>query len=448
MGASFNEFVPYRPVAHATPPTTEYPKLETPRMKLSTPCTSALRLAVWPAGLLLLFLLGCGADSPRQAGALERDSAGIRVVENNAPLYTEANAWRLSTEPLLEIGVLEGPAVYQFHGIAGAVRLSDGRIAAADGGSREIRVFDPLGMHLVSGGGQGGGPGEFEAIAHLLRLDDDSLLVYDSRLNRLTVLDDEARLVRDFALAAVGNPAPTYVDAFSDGLLLLRAPRDLPSNPPTRSTTVRDTSVYFLFDTTTEQADTLGAFPGQEAMIRLATSGGELTSVEVLKPAYFPREAIGSAGPFAYQAESKRYEFAFYARDGHLVRLVRRHHNPQPVSTQYLDEYHRATLSDDAPERVNPYTNIPRPETLPVFRTAMSDAEGNLWVELFQQPAVEHSTWDVFDPDGRWVTTLNTPPRFAPTDIGHDFVLGVWTDDFDVQRIRLHTLEKPQPGDS
>lgn len=235
----------------------------------------------------------------------------------------------------------------------------------------------------------------FEAITHLRRLDEDSLLVYDSRLNRLTVLDDEARLVRNFALAAAGNPVPTYVDAFSDGLLLLRAPRDLPSNPPTRSTTLRDTSAYLLFDLTTRRADTLGAFPGQEAMISLTTSGGELTRVEVLKPAYFPREAIGSADTFTYQADSKRYEFAFCTRDGDLVRLVRRHHDPQPVSTQYLDEYYEATRSDDAPERENPYTNIPRPETLLVFRTAMSDAEGNLWVDLFQRPGVEHSTWDV-----------------------------------------------------
>lgn len=415
-------------------------------MKPSTPRTSALCLAVWPAGLLLLFLVGCAADAPHQAGALERDSAGIRIVENNAPLHTDANAWHLAADPSLEIGVLEGPAVYQFHGIAGAVRLSDGRIAVADGGSHEIRVFDPLGTHLLSSGGQGGGPGEFEAIAHLLRLDHDSLLVYDSRLNRLTVLDDEGRLVRDLALAAAGNPTPTYVDAFSDGLLLLRAPRDLPGNPPTRSTTVRDTSAYLLFDPTTQRADTLGAFPGTEAMIRLTTSGGELTSVEIFKPAYFPREAIGSAGPFAYQAESERYEFAFYARDGDLDRLVRRQHTPQAVSTQYLDEYHRAQLSDDVPER-NPYTNIPRPETLPVFHAAMSDAHGNLWVELFQRPDVEHSTWDVFDFDGRWITTLNTPPRFAPTDIGDDFVLGVWTDDFDVQRVRLYTLEKPRSAD-
>jgi hypothetical protein len=35
------------------------------------------------------------------------------------------------------------------------------------------------------------------------------------------------------------------------------------------------------------------------------------------------------------------------------------------------------------------------------------------------------------------------PDRFRPTQIGSDFVLGVWSDDLDVQHVRMYRLDKP-----
>ena len=53
------------------------------------------------------------------------------------------------------------------------------------------------------------------------------------------------------------------------------------------------------------------------------------------------------------------------------------------------------------------------------------------------------STWTVFDPAGRMLGELSTPPRFQVIQIGDDYVLGVWKDDLDVEHVRLYALAKP-----
>jgi len=79
-----------------------------------------MRVALLPA----LTLIGsCSTDSATARDAV-RDSAGIAIVETTSP----AAEWRLSPEPVLRIGVVDGDDAYQFSSIVFAARLSDGRI--------------------------------------------------------------------------------------------------------------------------------------------------------------------------------------------------------------------------------------------------------------------------------------------------------------------------------
>src|SRR5690625_4203127 len=134
--------------------------------------------------LLTLTLAGCAADAPRANLATERDSAGIRIVENAEPRPGTVPEWTIDDEPLLEIGVLDGDPAEQFFRVAGTLRLSDGRVVVADGGSGEVRVFDAEGRHLATGGGQGDGPGEFRNLSRLYRLPGDTILAWDAGLRR------------------------------------------------------------------------------------------------------------------------------------------------------------------------------------------------------------------------------------------------------------------------
>ena len=105
-----------------------------------------------PSGLsafvLLIPILGCSGDSAAPPSSAVWDSAGITIAENTIGLWREAVGWRLSDEPLVDIGVLEGESVYQLHQVRGALRLSDGRIVVANAGTEELRYFDASGVYL------------------------------------------------------------------------------------------------------------------------------------------------------------------------------------------------------------------------------------------------------------------------------------------------------------
>ena len=83
--------------------------------------------------LLALFVLGavaCGQDR-RAADDLrgeERDSAGIRIVENPRPPEGSRLGWRIGPERVVLIGVLEGEEPYMLHNVVDATKLPAGRL--------------------------------------------------------------------------------------------------------------------------------------------------------------------------------------------------------------------------------------------------------------------------------------------------------------------------------
>ena len=64
---------------------------------------------------------------------------------------------------------------------------------------------------------------------------------------------------------------------------------------------------------------------------------------------------------------------------------------------------------------------------------------GPVTVRTFEGP----SRWDLFDPEGRWLCTVEMPGSFTPLEIGADHVAGVWRDTDDVEHVRLYRLIKP-----
>lgn len=151
--------------------------------------------------VMLLAVMACRpSGSETTPGSVVRDSAGVRIVENMGPAWGEGEAWSLSEEPLLEIGVIEGPTPHMFSRIRAPRRLADGSIALIDGASRELRVFDRAGRHVRSMGREGEGPGEFQTPIRLWATE-DSLVVWDATARRASVYSTEGQLERVFQLA-------------------------------------------------------------------------------------------------------------------------------------------------------------------------------------------------------------------------------------------------------
>src|SRR5688572_24674597 len=108
--------------------------------------------------------LACAGEAPADSAVEVIDSAGVRIVMNAAP-DSAVPAFRISAEPLAEIGVTEGPPEYQLFRVASGRRQSDGTIVIANGGTMELRFYDAAGTHIRSVGREGEGPGEFKSIS-------------------------------------------------------------------------------------------------------------------------------------------------------------------------------------------------------------------------------------------------------------------------------------------
>jgi len=154
------------------------------------------------AAILGSALVCAGAcDSSRSASPsvslTEKDSAGVRVVSHaQGPIGQIARR-----EPALEIG-REGDPSYEFFGTTDVVALGSGNIVVMNGGSDELRFYDPLGNHLRSVGRSGDGPAEFRFLSRLSMRPGDTLMAVDPQRRRLVYFDSAGTFVRGESYAA------------------------------------------------------------------------------------------------------------------------------------------------------------------------------------------------------------------------------------------------------
>ncbi|MGD8726147.1 MAG: hypothetical protein PVH40_00815, partial [Gemmatimonadales bacterium] len=87
----------------------------------------------------LLLVLGvglaaaCNGGDSLSSSFVVRDSAGITIIENHGQVWRPDAAWRLSSDPILVIGVAEGPEEYQLFRANEALLLSSGEILVVNG---------------------------------------------------------------------------------------------------------------------------------------------------------------------------------------------------------------------------------------------------------------------------------------------------------------------------
>ena len=87
---------------------------------------------------------------------------------------------------------------------------------------------------------------------------------------------------------------------------------------------------------------------------------------------------------------------------------------------------------------------IPLPETLPAFDQVVGDAVDHLWVREYRVPGSDapHRLWTVFDPEGRVLGHVETPPGLGVFEIGADFILGLAIGDLGVQHVQVWPLRR------
>lgn len=402
------------------------------------------------AALMVAVMAGCaGGTDDVVHETVVRDSSGILIVENGSGAPAVLH---LSADPVLEIGELEGAPEYQLHNVRYVTALSDGTIVIANTGTDEIRFYDARGKHLRSVGGSGAGPGEFRNITQLRRLTGDTLMAYDSQNRRVSLFSRDGEYVRDFTPMLPDSETPARIDAASgNGALLVRAGSrraDL-----TATSFRRDTMEYQVLRG--DSAHALRPYAGNEHRIEVEENESARMRMIMFETVPFGRSAYASGGPDGfYIGSSDTYEVHEYSTAGSLLGIIRSAHVAQrPVNEDVFAAYVDAALdarARAAESRGTPFDasatrqNLAQQSyapSMPFYSELLAAEDGGVWVKDFALPWAEMpERWSVFSADRRLRGVIDMPPRFQPMHVTADRVIGVITDELDVQYVRVYTI--------
>ncbi len=410
---------------------------------------------------LLPTFAACDTE-PTPAGTLHTDSAGVPVATAVTPLWDPGEGWTVADRPEVEIGSVDGLPEYQFADVVAAVRLDNSDIVVADRGASELRSYDSDGNFQWRVGREGEGPGEFLRLDFLGRMAGDSLVAYDGRLLRVQVFDPAGGVVRTLPalapeLATTAGSAPDKAVGVLDGRLIVRF-IDLGVGTPSGIVRWPNERLVAL-DLASGAATSLLLVPGPEATVEWRAEDHYTHGSYVFGKG---PEYGAAAGRLALiDTESHAVRIVSPA-DGSLMGIVQRDVQPieatEEVFQSLLDGVvgHVFGNPDEAPsEQVDlltrMWTDRPRAPYLPVLRSVHVDATGSLWVTPHYLAGADPPPFEVFAADGVWLGRVSLPPGLdrgfiqygAPElEIGTDYVLGVWTDELDVQYVRMYRLDR------
>lgn len=384
----------------------------------------------------------CGAGADPARSFTTRDSAGVVLAENAGASLDDAARWSIEEGPILDIGALEGDTARELYRASAATLLEDGMIALVSDGT-EIRFFGLEGDHLGEVGRPGEGPGEFGFATELWPYRTDSLLAWDVRLQRVTVLDQKGAVGR---VTDVEIPSfnPRMLGLFTDGCFLLRS--DLFVRPDEEIRTQR--SLFFHHRPDGTVTDTVAAYPNFRS-VPLDLPGGRSMFGGV---AFGPRTVAAVGDGAFYVGTARSYRIDVRGPDGSLRRVIRLDRSPEAVTEQDRSRWREQRLAgaDDENERRDTRAILDQTsvaETFPPYDRMHADRTGHLWVRDYRKPWQEGpDRWLVFDPAGRLVATAHLPAFRFVFEIGRDYVIGLALDEIDVEHVRLHRLHRTDTG--
>jgi hypothetical protein len=388
-----------------------------------------------------------------------RDSAGVQIVSNEAPLLTATRAWRVDPAPTLRIGGASAAAdsLYEFSLVMGVSRLSDGRIAVGVQGSSVVRFFDPSGRFVGSAGRRGQGPGEFAQLLGLSVTRGDTLFVKD--VAEIEVFNGRGEWLRQAASRARGPGFISAVVFLDDGSYLGANYPESTVPPAGRS---RPRAPLMRVSRDGQQRDTVTQVFWAEQILdgRMQYAFGGFV-------VFSSGSMIAGDAKRAFVGAPDRREISEYALSGKLQRLIRLPGGLAAVSDEMRRAYRTHALESPGPDG-KPLAPAMRARfeqmleratyagTLPAFGALVVDKVGNLWAQRYEYrlafltagmprtPTLPMpGTWDVLDPQGRLLCTVTLPERFTPLEIGDDYVAGLARDEDDVERVEVYRLRKP-----
>jgi hypothetical protein len=419
---------------------------------------------VFLAGILCVTGSSSCNSVPEATPHLEvTDSSGIRIVQSRSPQWEPGGGWEVPSDPSLIIGSLTGPEEMQLMSVSDAARRSDGAVVVVDRGAQTVRLYDEQGDYLLTFGGRGSGPGEFQDPNSVLITSGDSAVVWDSQLFRFTQFDQGGVLASvetlDLGIMTEVVDPPLYpgsIDLLADGDLLIRLSEKegvVVKNGAKGSTTIVQAPRGF----TRSRSGALRV-AGDLSSVDTLMLFADTAKVTVDAPwGLFPlAPPLADGTDMAYEGEPPRIcmgdrvspQVHCFDSDGGRT-LIRWDPRSGSVKSEEVSEWREQNLrllgmklrEEDI---LSVLDQVPVPSERPQFSALTLDVRGNLWVRLgptegSQSPSVDYL---VFDSGGSLLGEM-VLPQVQVLEIGEDYVMGLHRDEFEVEYVHIYELRKP-----
>lgn len=380
---------------------------------------AATGLGFWMGVLALMF--GCQAAPPD-------------------PDQPADSTWVVAPTPSVVLGI--EPEGILFESVSAAVRLSDGSIVVADGGlsSAQLLMFASDGRYLRSLGRSGRGPGEFVRVTSLHVGPRDSLLAFDTSLQRLTVFTPDGRLARTAQYRIVPGLAGTTGKLFSisrllDGTLVGQGAETFRQGRPGQL--VRDTVAIGLLQGSMEEFRPIVQLPARMTTTTLL-SGRPVYRV----PPFSPVVIYTTWGNCVFASDGQTPSIRVYSSSGELVKTLTGPGAPRRVTQEHLDR----RLEFDLTHVSNPDTvalsrliaDEAHPTHLPFYHQLLADESGHLWLQEYAgQGWGTGRHWYVISQSGEVLGEVEMPKAMYVYDIRDGAVFGRTWGDFLEHRMEL-----------
>ena len=369
-------------------------------------------------------------------------AAAQTIIESDSPREPDLV---LAEEPLVRVGLLDGPDEYLFGNITGAVRLGDGSVVVADESIYEIRMFDARGRHAWSSGRKGEGPGEYEGIRLMRGCPGATVTVFDWSQDRITRLGPDGTVIDTRVLAGAGvNPYNSPTCAPNGDLVFDEWPE---SGWDLEETVPLGEFYRWKIDLRLERDDgvvTLASgIPGAERFNYGGGSGPRTWGKDLA----FTVTATG-----VWYGSADDYKLEHVDWNGRVTRMARWAGPDLEVTREHLGRYLNAYLAryETAAERRQfererwPEIRDDLPESFPAYASEglLSLPDGSVWVVPHPWRGLGADEFHLLGPDGTWLHRLTIPSGRTLLDAGPGWVLLLEKGEFDEQSVAVYELKE------
>lgn len=371
--------------------------------------------------------------------------ARLPMHAQTKPAQAPLRDWKLSAKPLLAIGN-DGNPKTEFFRLLNVWRLANGSVAVVDGSTRELRVFDAQGKFLHSFGRKGAGPGEFQGMQWTARFG-DTAIVYDGNSRRISTISliGAPKLVAELPVRGDEERGFDIAGRLRDGRWVAHALGMPNMKLPLGVQRLTGAAGLLPSNAAASVKWIVEDAPDLSVLIHNPDASSKMVSVNVTP--FASSLSVASSGSAMWIGDTAGDSLMRYDAVTAKRTTVRLPDAPVALTSAIIDYVRDQQLAeartDDARRTVTAtFQSKYLPKNQPVFSELLPGFGDELWVQRFVARSSEPVRYVIVSGNAAIVARAVAPPEFRVTDVGRDYVAGVYKDADGVESARVYGLTR------